>query len=108
MKYHVTIETPDGRRIKTWGVCPVGETKILDGIYDPDQKRLSLIFDSITEQYTPIHVEDRGKIREQVRKLDTYYKFHLPEEDLDFFLDNYVDNNFTFVLEAPKILLEHE
>lgn len=104
MKYHVTIPVKDGQKIKSWGVFPVGETKILDGIYDPEQKQLSLLFDSVTEQYTPVQVEENGKVKQQFRKLDSYYKFALADEDLDFFLQNYVENNFAFELEQPKII----
>jgi hypothetical protein len=113
MKYHVVIETPDGRRVKTWGIFPIlNSTKILDGVYNPEAKELSLLMDSVTEQYTPFEVPTKnGKYEVQQRKIDQYYRFKLREEDLEFFLSNYVDNNFEIepVVESqPKIVLEPE
>lgn len=109
MKYHVTIQLKDGTTKKTWGIFPIGQTKILDGIYNPEEKHLSLLFDSATEQYTPVRTkDDKGKITESYRKIDTYYKFELPEEDLSFFLENYVENNFEFVPELTPALIMTE
>lgn len=105
MKYHVVIETPSGQRVNTWGVFPVlNTTKILDGVYDPESKILSLLLDSVTEQYTPFEIETPKHKKEiQYRKLETYYKFKLLEDDIPFFLETYVDNNFTMP-EVPKII----
>lgn len=95
MKYHVQIDTEDGRQINTWGVFPVGQTKILDGIYNPEGKHLTLLFDSVTQQNKAFEVpRANGKVDVQTRKLDTYYQFKLPEQDIQYFLDNYVENNF--------------
>lgn len=90
------METEDGRVVTTWGVFPVGETKILDGIYNPESKVLQLMFDSVTERYKDWPVQDQKtkKVLIQERKLDTYYTFNLRSEDIPFFLDNYVENNF--------------
>lgn len=108
MKYHVTIETRDGKQFKSWGIFPIGQTKILDGIFNPETKQLSILFDSTTEQYTPVQVEEGSKVKTQMRKLDTYYKFNLPEEDVKFFLENYVENNFEFALAEDKKLIIDE
>lgn len=95
MKYHVSIEADGDRVIETWGVFPIGPSKILDGIYDPEAKHLSLLLDSVTEKYMPFEVPNaKGKTEIQPRKMDTYYKFKLPEEDIPFFLANYVENDF--------------
>lgn len=96
MKYHVTIELQDGKKVTTWGIFPIfGETKILDGIYNPDSKELTLVFDSVTEQYVPMEVPTKnGKYEIQQRKHDQYYRFKLAEEDIPFFLEMYVENNF--------------
>ncbi len=94
MKYHITVET-DGRTINTWGVFPIGNTKILDGIYNPEGKHLTLLFDSVTEQYKPFEIpKANGKVEVQPRKIDTYYQFKLPVDDLPYFLENLVENNF--------------
>lgn len=109
MKYHVTIQAPDGRRIKTWGVFPVSNsTKILDGIYNPEAKELSLLFDSVTEQYVDFPVQKaNGKYDVQQRKLDQYYKFKLPQEDIKYFIDQYVDNDFEIeaTIEQPSNII---
>jgi hypothetical protein len=108
MKYHVTIQAQDGRRIKTWGVFPILNCKVLDGIYNPEGKELSILFDSVTEQYVPVEVRTpNGKTEIQQRKMDQYYKFRLPEEDIQFFIDNFVENDFAIeatVEELPKII----
>lgn len=111
MKYHVTIKTQDGRRIKTWGVFPVSNaTKVLDGIFDPEAKRMTILLDSATEQYTDFPIaKSNGQWEVQQRKLDQYYKFHLTEEDIPFFLDTYVENNFDIepeVEQPPRIVTE--
>lgn len=106
MKYHVSIKTQDGNRIETWGVCPISNTtKILDGIYNPESKELSLLLDSVTEQYTdyPVQKGKDGKWEIQQRKLEQYYKLRLPEQDIKFFLDNYVSNNFEITPKIEKI-----
>lgn len=106
MKYHVTLETQAGN-VKSWGVFPIGESKILDGIYNPETRELSLLFDSVTEQYTPFQVEGKnGKIEVQQRKIDQYYRFRLTAEDLSFFLENYVENNFEFEEIIEKKIIE--
>lgn len=109
MKYHVEFETQDGRKLKTWGVLPVlNTTKVLDGIYDPDSKMLRLLIDSTAEQYVdfPIQVPKTGKWDVQQRKMFTYYKGKISHEDIQFFLDTYVDNNFEFKEPSSLILPE--
>lgn len=109
MKYHVTVESQDGTRVKTWGVFPVGDTKILDGIYNPDTKGLSLLLDSVTEQYTPFQVQTKnGKYEMQQRKIDQYYRIHIPETDVAFFLDTFVQNDFEIEpeIEKPSLIIE--
>lgn len=105
MKYHVTLDAKDGSKINSWGVFPIGPSKILDGLYNPETKSLSLLFDSITEQYKAFEVPNKNNKPEiQHRKIDTYYDFSLPEEDIQFFLDNYVENNFTVAVENSIII----
>lgn len=106
MKYHVTLEAESDKKIETWGVFPVGPSKILDGIYNPETKELSLLFDSTTEQYKQLEVPLKGgKTEIQTRKIDTYYNFRLPEKDIPFFLENYVENNFNLENEEVPLII---
>lgn len=98
MKYHCKIQTPDGAIIDTWGVYPIlNNSKILDGIYDPEAKALKLLFDSVKENLEQMQIpKANGKFEDQLRKVDMYYKGSINEEDLEFFLNTYVDNNFEY------------
>lgn len=110
MKYHCSIQTEDGQVINTWGIYPVlNSTKIMDGIYDPVNKSLKLLFDSIKEDFHQVPMQkENGKYEMQNRRVETYYKGSISEEDITFFLDTYVDNNFDFkyIPEDKKIILE--
>jgi len=106
MKYHVTIDVTDGRKIKTWGVFPIQNCKILDGIYNPESKDLSILIDSVTERYTEFPVETKnGKVDVQYRKLDQYYRLKIAEQDIPFFLESYVENNFEIEPEVESNLI---
>ena len=96
MKYHVELETTSGHKVKTWGIAPIGSnTKIVDGIYNPETEKLTILFDSITQRYKEFPVKlQNGKYEMQHRKMDDYYRVELLKEDIKFFLDNYVENNF--------------
>jgi hypothetical protein len=106
MKYHLEIETRDGQKLKTWGIYPVfNTTKILDGIYDPENKQLKLLFDPIHEQYVDYPVEMKnGKWDVQQRKMMQHYRGTILEQDLEYFLNTYVDNNFEFTPPSKLIL----
>jgi len=109
MKYHAVVMGRDGNEIKSWGVFPIGATKILDGIYNPESKSLSLLFDSVTNGPKEVKVsKDRGKEEVQIRNVDEYYRFHLLEQDIPFFLETYVENNFEFTPDEPKKLIISE
>lgn len=108
MKYHCSIETPDKTVIDTWGIYPISNnTKILDGIYDPVNKTLKLLFDSVKEDFHEVPIQkDNGKWDKQLRRIETYYRGSINETDLPFFLENYVDNNFEFIPENKKLIVE--
>lgn len=97
MKYRVTLQLPD-RTVDTWGILPIlTTTKILDGIFNPENKELSILLDSTTEQYINLpFCKPNGKVVEEVRKMDKYYSLKLQEEDVNFILENLVENNFEF------------
>ncbi len=98
-KYHCQIETQDGEILHTWGIYPItNDTKILDGIYDPMNKNLKLIFDSVKEnlEEIPVRKRDGGKYEYQQRRIQSYHRGVINEEDLSTFLEKYVDNNFEF------------
>lgn len=97
-KYHLSIKAENEKTIDTWGIYPVlNNTKILDGVYDPEGKVLKLLFDSVTEQYVDYPVETKnGKLELQQRKLDQYYRGSISNEDLENFLNLYVENNFEY------------
>lgn len=106
MKYHCSIQTQEGTVIHTWGIYPIlGNTKILDGIYDPENKTLKLLFDSVKENLVDYPVQKKdGKYEYQQRRLEDYYKGSISEQDLPFFLDTYVENNFEFIPDDKKII----
>lgn len=94
MKCRVTIPLSTGETCQTWGLLPIGETKIIDGIYNPETKLLQLYIDSVSQQPTEMTVIEKGREVRQTRKVDMYYRHFLREEDIPFFLENYVENNF--------------
>ncbi len=108
-KYHCSIQTNEGAVINTWGIYPVtSDAKILDGIYDPENKVLKLLFDSVKEDLVPYPTGKRdkeGRYITQERRLDTYYKGSISEEDVEAFLDLYVENNFTYLPDNKKIIM---
>lgn len=97
MKYRVNLVYEDGKKMNTWGVIPVlSNTKILNGVYNPEEKVLRLYLDSLSQDYQQIPVQNgKGKVELQMRKMDKYYHISLDTpEDIKFFLDTYVENNF--------------
>jgi hypothetical protein len=110
MKYHVDLETQEGKTVKTWGVMPVlNTTKILDGLFDPETKILKLLLDPVHEQYVDMPVQDKktGKWDMVNRKMLTHYRGSIKQEDLEFFLNTYVENNFEYQMPSNLILPEH-
>jgi hypothetical protein len=96
-KYHVELELTDKSILKSWGVCSVGDSNILDGIYDPDSKHLRLLINSTQESIKPVELPTtNGKSKIEYRKIQEYYRMIIPGEDIPAFLDLYVDNNFEF------------
>ena len=108
MKYHCSIETPEGKVIDTWGVYPISNaTKIMDGLYDPVNKTLKLLFDSVKEDFHEVPIrKDNGKYDTQLRRIESYYRGSINDTDLPFFLENYVDNNFEFIPDDKKLIIE--
>lgn len=110
MKYHVLVQAADGRELNSWGVLPIGQTKILDGIYDPESKVLRLLLDAVTEQYVPVEIQDEKtkKITIQNRKLQTYYKAHILEQDIKAFLELNVENDFEFEASVSNLIVNDD
>lgn len=106
MKYRVTLETQE-KNIETWGVFPIlNTTKILDGIFNPETGELSLLVDSVTEQYTDIPIpKTNGKYEMERRRMDKYYSLKLQKEDVEYILENLVENNFEF---ATKLIITND
>lgn len=110
MKYRISFETNSGQKVTTWGVCPVtNNTKILDGIYNPEGKHLTLVYDSVTQNPKEFEIPDeKGKMRTQIRSAESYYQHKIQEEDIPFFLENYVENDFELEAAVESKLLNAE
>lgn len=108
MKYHCELETRSGEVIKTWGVYPIlNTTKILDGIYDPSVNALQLKFDSVIENVVPDYEQDPAtkKYKEVNRRRQYYHSGTIMAEDLEFFLNTYVENNFDYKFEKQPLII---
>lgn len=110
MKYHIELETSTNHKVATWGVLPAtNNTKIIDGIYNPETKSLTLLLDSVTEQYKEMPVKGaNGKYEAQLRKLPQYYKVQISEVDIPAFLENYVENNFEMEATITPSIITNE
>lgn len=110
MKYHIDLETTTKHKVATWGVLPVtSDTKIIDGIYNPETKNLTLLLDSVTDQYQEIPVKGaNGKFEAQLRKVPQYYKIQISENDIPAFLENYVENNFEIEATITPSIITNE
>jgi hypothetical protein len=105
-KYHLEVNMPDTDEVyKSWGVMPVGNTPILDGVYDPVSKALKLYINSQQEILQPVRMSDKkGNPIVEYRRIPEYYRIAIAEEDIPNFLELYVDNNFEFKEEASTTM----
>lgn len=108
MKYHCELETESGEIVKTWGVYPIlNTTKILDGLFDPKSGALRLKFDSAIENIAPDYEQDPNTKKYKVvnRRRQYYHSGTIMAEDLEFFLNTYVENNFDYKFEKQSLIL---
>ncbi len=108
MKYRCPITLPNsGEVIETWGIYPISnDSKILDGLYNPITKELQILFDSHLESYRQVEVPVKNKSEVQIRKIDDWYRGTLThEEDINYFLHTYVNNNFEYTYQETKKII---
>jgi hypothetical protein len=103
-KYHLEVQVPGTDEVySSWGVMPVGNTPILDGVFDPNSKSLRLYINSQQEILQPVRIKDKkGAFVTEYRRIPEYYRIAVPEQDIPNFLELYVENNFAF---TPELIV---
>jgi hypothetical protein len=115
MKYRASYNNQD-----SWALSPIGETSIIAGYYDPTTRVLALIHDSIKEGFTmapkldsagdPELINKMGgrnseNIKQERVKIQKYFEHYLSHpDDIKWFLEKFVENNFEFKEEEQGLI----
>lgn len=105
-KYRLKIPTAEGKTVDSWGLMPIEkECAFVDGVYNPEDKSLTLLVDSSKDYFMNIAVKDEqgnpvklrgGGYKVKEVQYPKYYEHVLTDDrDIQTFMVNFVMNNFS-------------
>lgn len=105
LKYRAPFTKQDGSSIPSWGLMPISkDCPFVDAAWNPEEKSLNLLVDSSKEYFREKAIKTEkgdyvrnkdGSYKTREIKYAQYYEHHLTNpDDIVFFLERYVTNNF--------------